>query len=217
MEKIFDKVVELTKTKAEEIAENVIYSVDVDMIDGNSFWWQVEHTITEIIDEIETEFLRDDIISYEDNLKSMIDNADRNVRDEMFSVLIEKVVKYCKDKNYRVEIDRHFEEVRAFEDEEEIEDLLECFVSNLNDNLINKEMTVYELDNFIKDEYNSEVEKTSCWDFFTAGETNEYLNNGSYNYCSLFENYDLIVKFEVVEYKEDSEKSIIKIVNICKE
>lgn len=100
---------------------------------------------------------------------------------------------------------------------EKIKDLLECFVSNLNDNLINKEMTAYELDNFIKDEYNSKIEKTSCWDFFTSGETNEYLTNGSYNYCGLFENYDLIVNFEVIEYKEDSGKSIIKIVNICKE
>lgn len=116
MEKIFDKVIELTKTKAEEIAENVICSVDVDMIDDNPFWWQVEHTITEVIDEIATEFVEDDILSYDDNLKSMIDDADRNVRDEMFSILIEKVVKYCKDKNYQVEIDRHFEEIRAFKD-----------------------------------------------------------------------------------------------------
>lgn len=68
------------------------------------------------------------------------------------------------------------------------------------------EFNIIEFDNEVQELYARTVERTSSWDFFTAGDINEYLNVGSYTYCGLGEDYDIDinVEFEVsIKMSED--------------
>ncbi|HEK4597362.1 TPA: hypothetical protein SOK46_002719 [Clostridioides difficile] len=87
------------------------------------------------------------------------------------------------------------------------------------ENLKGQEFNIIEFDNEVQELYARTVERTSSWDFFTAGDINEYLNVGSYTYCRLGEDYDIDInaEFEVVEKNEEEIcSSIIKIINIEK-
>lgn len=81
------------------------------------------------------------------------------------------------------------------------------------------EFSIIEFDNEVQELYARTVERTNSWDFFTAGDTEEYIKIGSYTYCGLGEDYDvdINVEFEVIEKDEEEIcNSIIKITNIEK-
>ncbi|AUO78363.1 TPA: hypothetical protein KRE09_002323 [Clostridioides difficile] len=81
------------------------------------------------------------------------------------------------------------------------------------------EFNIIEFDNEVQELYARTVERTNSWDFFTSGDTEEYIRACNYTYCGLGEDYDIDVniEFEVVEKnEEDVCSSIIKIINIEK-
>lgn len=112
MKSILNKVIELTKIESEKISKNVIQGIEIDLTD-NVGWWQVEHTINELIDSIEIDLLNDGTISDDDNLKDIIDNSDENIRSQMFNILVNPIVSHFKNKNYDVEVNKHFEEIKV--------------------------------------------------------------------------------------------------------
>lgn len=90
------------------------------------------------------------------------------------------------------------------------------FISQLK-GLIGEEFSILEFDNKVQEIYVSEVGKTSCWDYFTDGEVEEYLNCENYTYAGLGKDYDININviFKVVKRnKEENCLSIIKIKNI---
>ncbi|MCC0645422.1 hypothetical protein KGF41_14240 [Clostridioides sp. ZZV14-6150] len=81
------------------------------------------------------------------------------------------------------------------------------------------EFNITEFDNEVQELYARTVERTNSWDFFTAGNVEEYIKAKNYTYSGLGENYDIDINVEFEVMKRDEENicnSIIKIINIEK-
>ena len=112
---VFDTLIKMTIEENESIKETIIESM---MPSENEHgWWQVEHTINEIIESLECDLYLEDLIE-KNGLKNIINNSDRNIRDEMFKILIEPITEYYNDnEKYDVEVDSFWEEIRVYNTE----------------------------------------------------------------------------------------------------
>ena len=102
-----------TEEKNEEIKDIIIESIEP--TEDEHGWWQVENTITEILEEVAYTLEEKKLIKDHKELKKIIDKIDINVRDEMFKILIEPIKKHYENKkDYKVDIDYFWEEIRVY-------------------------------------------------------------------------------------------------------
>lgn len=77
-------------------------------------------------------------------------------------------------------------------------------LKNLNENLLNKEMTLLEMDNYVEDLMNTNSMYDDFWE-------NVYSNSCSYYYN---EDKNIVVEFEFLEELNDKLRTKIKVINI---
>lgn len=109
---MFDKLIEITKEERDSIKDVIIESLTP--YENESELWQVEHTITEIIEGLQRDLYYDDVIKKDNELQIIIDGSDRNIRNEMFKILIEPIVEYYNKNNYGIDVDYFWEEIRVY-------------------------------------------------------------------------------------------------------
>ena len=113
MDKILKEIINNTEEKNEEIKDIIIESIEP--TEDEHGWWQVENTITEILEEVAYTLEEKKLIKDHKELKKIIDKIDINVRDEMFKILIEPIKKHYENKkDYKVDIDYFWEEIRVY-------------------------------------------------------------------------------------------------------
>lgn len=106
---VFDTLIKITIEEKESIKETIIDSMLP--TEDECSWWQVEHIITDLIKSLEYKLYLEDLIE-ENELESVLKSSNRNIRLEMFEILIKPIVEHYKD-NYNVEVDYHWEEIKV--------------------------------------------------------------------------------------------------------
>ena len=107
---VFDTLIKMTIEEKENIKETIIESMMPS--EDEHGWWQVEHTITDIIESLEYDLYLKDLIE-KDGLKNIVKNSNINIRDKMFKILIKPILEYYNE-NYDVEVDYFWEEIRVY-------------------------------------------------------------------------------------------------------
>lgn len=106
---VFNTLIKMTIEEKESIKETIIDSILPTKDECG--WWQVEHTITDLIKSLEYDLYLEDLIE-KNGLESIIESSNRNMRLEMFEILIKPIVEHYKD-NYNVEVDYHWEDIKV--------------------------------------------------------------------------------------------------------
>ena len=106
---VFNTLIKMAIEEKESIKETIIDSMLPTKDEYG--WWQVEHTITDLIKSLEYDLYLEDLIE-KNGLESIIESSNRNIRLEMFEILIKPIVEYYKD-NYNVEVNYHWEEIKV--------------------------------------------------------------------------------------------------------
>ena len=91
------------------------------------------------------------------------------------------------------------------------------FIEEIEDYLVDREISVLDMDNYIKVRYERDIIKPRSWNFIIEGNTLEYLKTDCYTYEGLGrDSYKSIdIGFEVIEVNEEEPiKSTIKITSV---
>lgn len=113
MKTVLNKIIEETNIKAHNLKDIVIKALEMNLTEGRAFW-QLEHTINELISDIEYDLIENGTISEDDNLQDIIDNSNEDIRNKIFNILVTPVEKYFDNKGYVTSIDTHFEGLTIF-------------------------------------------------------------------------------------------------------
>lgn len=118
---IKSEVLNYTGEYIKENLDSIIEGIEYDMLesDDNKGWWQVEHTLNELIGDIQGYLEDDNILDYEENLdlKDIIDyDLDGDKRREMFNILVYPVKKHFESIGYQVNVSQQWEQVDVIRD-----------------------------------------------------------------------------------------------------
>lgn len=116
-------IMEMAKKERDKIKDVIIENI-IDIKyeeykeDNPVGFWEVRHTVDEVIDNTEYDLCKKGFIEidYEnrDIFNEIIDNFNIDIRDEIFQIIIEPIVKHFEN-DYIIKIDKFWEEVRFYE------------------------------------------------------------------------------------------------------
>lgn len=92
------------------------------------------------------------------------------------------------------------------------------FIEEIEDYLLDREISVLDMDNYIQEQYKKDIITPSNWDYITDGNTLEYLETNCYIYEGLGRDFSksIDIDFEVIELNEENPiESIIKITSVA--
>ena len=111
MENIKSILIDRFKKEAETLKDVVIDSFELDLTeDCTNMYWQVEHTINDLAEELEVELCSKDIIDDDFSVKDYLIEVD-GLRECIFDILIKPVVNQLEGLGYDVTVDCFWETI----------------------------------------------------------------------------------------------------------